>query len=146
MNSLLEDLLWISSQRNVDFFVENLREVVSEKKGVKDDETVYVASTLAHFAETSRFSTSSVAPPMNDLSEVFEHVVWRGGGLVHDAHVLAVEASQILFLAGFFRNHMRRRHILDAYDQIGQSLYYTLNYETPFPLLSPHTTNTYSAH
>jgi len=53
MDSLFEELVAIDSGTALKFFVDNLREAAGTER-LRDDETLYVASILAHYAQTSR--------------------------------------------------------------------------------------------
>lgn len=120
MDSLFEELIAIDSESALRFFVNNLRETAGTQK-LRDDETFYVASVLAHYSQTSRADTSSI-PPMANLSEVFDSFILHTS-LMSDSEILEIGGSQILLLAGFFRDQMARRHNVQWYDQIGQSMY-----------------------
>ena len=120
MDSLFEELIAIDSDSALRFFVNNLRETAGTQK-MRDDETFYVASILAHYSQTSRADTSSI-PSMANLSEVFDSFILHTS-LMSDSEILEIGGSQILLLAGFFRDQMARRHNVQWYDQIGQSMY-----------------------
>jgi hypothetical protein len=81
----------------------------------------YVASTLAHYSQTSRSDTISM-PLMANLSEVFDSFILQTTTL-NDSRILEFGGSQVLLFAGFFRDQMHRRHNVKWYDQVGQSLY-----------------------
>jgi hypothetical protein len=120
MDSLFEELIAIDSDAALNFFVNNLRETAGSER-VRDDETFYVASILAHYAQTSRSDTASI-PSMANLSEVFDSFILPTS-LLSDAEILEIGGSQILLFAGFFRDQMSRRHNVRWYDQVGQSMY-----------------------
>ena len=120
MDSLFEELIAIDSDSALNFFVNNLRETAGAER-LREDETYYVASVLAHYAQTSRADSVSI-PSMANLSEVFDNFVLHTDGL-SDAEILEIGGSQILLFAGFFRDQMSRRHNVKWYDQLGQSMY-----------------------
>jgi hypothetical protein len=120
VDSLFEELIAVNSESALKFFVENLRETAGAEKH-RDDETVYVASVLAHYSQTSRADTMSI-PSMANLSEVFDSFILNTS-LLSDAEILEIGGSQILLFAGFFRDQMARRHNVNWYDQVGQSMY-----------------------
>jgi len=120
MDSLFEELFAVDSSGALNFFVNNLRDTAGNEP-LKEDETLYVASILAHYAQTSRADTMSI-PSMANLSEVFDGFILHTNGL-SDAEILEIGGSQILLFAGFFRDQMARRHNVKWYDQVGQSMY-----------------------
>jgi hypothetical protein len=120
MDRLLQELLAVDSASAFNFFAENLRETVGARNW-REDEALYVASVLAHYAQTSRADSASI-PVMSDLSEVFDRFLLETT-LRNDAELLEMGGSQVLLFAGFFRDQMQRRHNVNWYDQIGQSLY-----------------------
>ena len=120
MDSLFEELVAVDSNAALKFFVNNLRDTAGDAD-LKEDETLYVASILAHYSQTSRADTVSI-PSMANLSEVFDSFIWQTPEL-KDSEILEIGGSQILLFAGFFRDQMARRHNVGWYDQVGQSMY-----------------------
>jgi hypothetical protein len=120
MDNLFEELVAIDSGSALNFFVNNLRETAGTET-LREDETLYVASILAHYSQTSRADTMSI-PSMANLSEVFDSFILHGTGL-SDSEILEIGGSQILLFAGFFRDQMCRRHNVKWYDQLGRSMY-----------------------
>jgi hypothetical protein len=120
MDSLFEELIAVDSASALKFFVSSLRDSAGAER-LRDDETLYVASILAHYAQTSRADTQSI-PSMANLSEVFDSFILPTA-LLSDAEILEIGGSQILLFAGFFRDQMERRHNVRWYDQVGQSMY-----------------------
>jgi hypothetical protein len=120
MDSLFEELVAVDSTAALNFFANHLRETAGERHP-REDETLYVASILAHYSQTSRADGASI-PAMANLSEVFDHFILHTAGL-SDSEVLEIGGSQILLFAGFFRDQMERRHNVQWYDQVGQSIY-----------------------
>jgi len=116
MDEMLQDLLGVDSNRVFNFFLSGLREVTGKKPC---DEMIYVATVLAHYAQTSRYDDSSIRAMVN-LSEVFERFVLFG---VDEVEILEIGGSQLLLLAGFFRDQMEHRYNLNCYDLMGQSFY-----------------------
>jgi hypothetical protein len=123
MDSLFEELVAIDSNAALNFFVSNLRDSAEAERvlELREDETLYVASILAHYSQTSRADTASI-PSMGNLSEVFDNFILHTS-LMSDAEILEIGGSQILLFAGFFRDQMARRHNVRWYDQVGQSMY-----------------------
>jgi hypothetical protein len=120
MDSLFQELIAVDSGTALNFFAENLRETVGARR-YKEDEMFYVASILAHYAQTSRYDASSM-PSLSNLSEVFDTFILQTT-TAGDPDMLEIGGSQVLLFAGFFRDQMTRRHNVGWYDQIGQSLY-----------------------
>src|SRR3569833_551655 len=120
MDPLFEELVGVDSGAALKFFVENLRET-ERRLSLREEETRYVSSILAHYAQTSRADTASI-PSMANLSEVFDAFILHTPGLT-DPEVLEIGGSQILLFAGFFRDQMARRHNVEWYDHLGQSMY-----------------------
>ena len=119
MDSLFEELIAINSGSALKFFADNSQGDGGGGEILKDDETLYVASVLAHYSQTSRADTISI-PSMANLSEVFDSFILHTS-LLSDAEILEIGGSQILLFAGFFRDQMSRRHNVRWYDQVGQS-------------------------
>jgi hypothetical protein len=120
MDSLFEELVAVDSTSALNFFVNTLRDTAGTDN-LREDETLYVASILAHYSQTSRADTVSI-PSMANLSEVFDSFILPAVGL-SDSEILEIGGSQILLFAGFFRDQMSRRHNVKWYDQVGQSMY-----------------------
>ncbi len=120
MDSLFQELIAVDSGTALNFFAENLRETAGIRR-FREDEVFYVASILAHYAQTSRSDTTTM-PLMANLSEVFDAFIMETT-LANDSEMLEIGGSQVLLFAGFFRDQMARRHNVKWYDQVGQSLY-----------------------
>lgn len=116
MDELLFEILGVNSDQAFNFFLSGLRDVARKKP---DDEMFYVATVLAHYAQTSRCDTAFM-PALANLSEVFDNFL-----LIQttDPEILEIGGSQVLLFAGFFRDQMRRRHNVEWFDRIGQSFY-----------------------
>lgn len=120
MDSLFQELIAVDSSTALNFFAENLRDAVGTRK-LRQDEMFYVASILAHYAQTSRADTSSI-PSLSGLAEVFDTFIMQTT-ITRDAGMLEIGGSQVLLFAGYFRDQMARRHNVKWYDMVGQSLY-----------------------
>lgn len=120
MDPLFEELVGVDSGAALKFFVDNLRDTAGRQQ-LHDDETLYVASILAHYAQTSRADGVSI-PSLANLTEVFDTFILHTPGL-SDSEILEIGGSQILLFAGFFRDQMARRHNVEWFDHIGQSMY-----------------------
>lgn len=117
MDKILEELLRVSSDDALRFFFYGLKGVSKKKAG---DEMLYVASVLAHYAQTSRYDCQSM-PVLANLREVYERFILLE---TNDPEICEIGGTQILLFAGFFRDQMSRRHNVSWYDKLGQSLYY----------------------
>jgi hypothetical protein len=116
---LLNDgLLGVDSDKALNFFLTGLMEVTGKKPG---NEMFYVAGILAHYSLTSRYDTLSM-PPLANLSEAFEQFFFLELE-TKDPEILEIWGSQLLLFDGFFRDQMSRRHNVNWYDEIGQSVY-----------------------
>lgn len=117
MDEILAEILGVDSSRAFDFFLSGLREVTGREP---NDEMFYVATVLAHYAETSRYDAVFM-PVLANLSEVFDNFVFAQAD---EPEILEIGGSQVLLFAGFFRDQMKRRHNVRWFDKIGQSLYF----------------------
>jgi len=120
MDELFEELVGVNHVTAFKFFSQGLQSI-AHIRGLRSEETAYVASILAHYAQTSCFDQSSM-PCMTGLSGVFDQFVLQGFGM-SDAEILEIAGSQVLLFAGFFRDQMKHRHNVRWYDQLGQSFY-----------------------
>lgn len=114
------DLLGVDSLATLDFFHTSLKEESADAR-VSQAETLYVASILASYAQTSRYDAVSL-PPFASLSDVFDMFVMRKDAM-SDPELLEIAGAQSLLLAGFFRDQARARHNVEWYDQLGTSFY-----------------------
>ena len=114
------DLLKVDSLATLNFFHSNLQEEAADER-VSQAETLYVASILASYAQTSRCDAVTL-PPFSSLSEVFDMFVLLTES-ENDPELLEIAGAQSLFLNGFFRDQMRARHNVEWYDQLGTAFY-----------------------
>ncbi|MCR4279698.1 MAG: hypothetical protein NUV78_03110 [Candidatus Zambryskibacteria bacterium] len=112
-------LLAVNSDAALNFFHTNLKGLVG--LDARKDETLYVASVLANYAQTSRFERTSL-PVMANLSEVFDNFVVNKSFMA-DPGTLEIAGAQTLLLSGFFRQQMRRRHNVNWYDRLGSGFF-----------------------
>ncbi len=121
----LTELFAVDSKQALMFFFERLKDGVS--LGATQAEALYVASILAHYAQTSRSDTTCM-PPAANLYDVLDNFVLPGltaqgfSGL-QDPEILETAGSQTLLLVGFFRDQMKRKHNLEWYDEIGSGFF-----------------------
>lgn len=119
MDDVLLDLLETNFEKAVGFFYDGLREVSDQKN---KEQMEYVAGVLARYSLVHRMSEWPMAP-MANLSEVFENFYMRLTDLANDPKILEAGGSQIILLAGYFRNQMKRRHNVVWFDEMGQFFY-----------------------
>jgi len=116
----------VNSKQAFDFFLRYLcEEVVS--KNVSEMETLYVASVMAHYAQTSRHEAMSMSPSgsLYDILDTFvlPGFTAEGAAGLQDPEILEVAGSHTLLLVGFFRDQMKRQHNLGWYVRLGQSFF-----------------------
>ena len=111
----LGELLSSDHRRTLEFFVMNLKDV--SEPTVDQQELLYNASVLAHYAQISVDSDVPMATPA-DLIAVFDHFV-ADMNVLTDPLMLETAGAQCLLLAGFFEDQMRRRHNIHWYAEIG---------------------------
>ena len=86
-----------------------------------DQELLYNASVLAHYAQVSTHATVDLSTPAN-LSAVFDHFV-VDSTLLADGLMMETAGAQCLVLAGFFEDQMRRRHNIRWYAELGAGFF-----------------------
>lgn len=115
---MMDGLLAVNSEVTINFFFSGLKRFVQPR--VTFDETLYAASVLASYAQTSR--EAWITPSPGNLSEVFDRFVLADEG-GNDSEILAIAGAECLLLVGFFRDQVRRRHNVRLYDQLGCSFF-----------------------
>ena len=115
----------VDSAQTLRFFFERLQDEVPEEVPWK--ETAYVAAILAHYAQTPRYNPAFMSPS-GSLHEILDNFVLpeltaEGSLGLQDSEILEVAGSHTLLLAGFFRDHMERRHNLRFLDDLGCSFF-----------------------
>ena len=112
---LLRELLATDHRQALEFFFQRLQDVSGP--GVDQQELLYNASVLAHYAQVSTQAEFEFAAPAN-LSAVFDSFVFDTT-LPDDSLILENAGVQCLVLTGFFEDQMRRRHNIRWYASIG---------------------------
>jgi hypothetical protein len=112
--------LAVSNAQALRFFYERLHDVVGTS--APDDEVLYNASVLAHFATTSTVSATEFPPSPVTLSTVFDVFVLDRSQHA-DPDLMEAAGSQCLMLTGFFQDQLRRRHNVDWYAGLGADYY-----------------------
>lgn len=112
-------LFAVDSKAALRFFYHHLKDL-NVPTGAIDKERLYVASILASYAQASPHE-SDFLPPLPDLASFFDRFVLPGS--LADITLLQEAGAQNLFLNGFLRDQMRRRHNVEWYDAVGQAHY-----------------------
>ena len=116
---MLRELLATDERQALEFFFMHLRDV--SEPSVAEDELLYNASVLAHYAQVSTAAADGV-PMLPGLSTVFDQFVIDT--TVHrDGDMMETAAAQCLVLAGFFEDQMRRRHAIGWYAELGAGFF-----------------------
>ena len=110
----LRELLATDHRQALEFFFQRLQDVSGP--GVHQQELLYNASVLAHYAQVSTQAEFEFSAPAN-LSAVFDAFVFDT--LPDDSLILENAGVQCLVLTGFFEDQMRRRHNIRWYAAIG---------------------------
>jgi hypothetical protein len=115
----LRELLATDHRQALEFFFQGLKDVSGSN--VDQEELLYNASVLAHYAQVSTKAEFDLSAPA-DLTEVFDHFIFDTA-LPDDGLLLETAGAQCLLLAGFFEDQMRRRHSIRWYAEIGATFY-----------------------
>jgi hypothetical protein len=115
--------LGVNSDEALNFFFTALKEE-TEGLRVRTDDTLYIASVLAHFAQTSCYTVDNCLPSPRNPADVIEQFYLKQGELLNDASLFELGGSQSLLFGGFFREQVRRRHNVRVLDALGESLYW----------------------
>ena len=113
------ELLAVSERQALEFFALGLRDV--SEASVDQEELLYNASVLAHYALVSTSRTVELPAPAT-LGDIFDHFV-ADESAPRDSLRMEMAAAQCLLLAGFFEDQMRRRHNIRWYAQLGASFF-----------------------
>jgi hypothetical protein len=111
----LRELLATDHRQALEFFFQRLQDVSGP--GVDQQELLYNASVLAHYAQVSTQAEFELSAPAS-LSAVFDSFVFDTT-LPDDRLILETAGAQCLVLTGFFEDQMRRRHNIRWYATIG---------------------------
>jgi hypothetical protein len=114
------DWLAVTNGQALRFFFERLRDVSGADP--PQNELLYNASVLAHFATTSTASAQHFPSSPATLSTVFD-VFLLDRSQHTDPEILEAAASQCLLLTGFFQDQLKGRHNLRWYASIGAGFY-----------------------
>src|ERR1700733_14977909 len=98
----LRELLATDHRQTLAFFFQRLKDVAGPD--VDQEELIYNASVLAHYAQVSTQATVDLSTPAN-LSTVFDHFV-ADPTLLDDSLMMETAGAQCLVLSGFFEDQM----------------------------------------
>jgi hypothetical protein len=115
----LGELLAVDEWRALEFFAVGLKEV--SDSAVDNQELLYNASVLAHYAQVSTHAGVELPAPAT-LSAVFDHFVVNTN-VPHDSLIMETAGAQCLLLAGFFEDQMRWRHNIRWYAELGAGFF-----------------------
>jgi hypothetical protein len=113
------ELLAADQRQTLEFFFIGLRDVTEPT--VDQNELLYNASVLAHYAQVSRYTDEEMPAPGN-LGDVFDHFV-SDTLLISDPEMMEIAAAQCLLLTGFFETQMRHRYNIRWYVQLGEGFF-----------------------
>jgi hypothetical protein len=113
---MLGEMLSVNHSQTFSFFLDGLQETTKKEPC---SQMLYVASVLAHYAQTPQGSHEYIA--FRDLGDMVGQAVFVE---VSDPEILQIYGSHIILFAGFFRDQVGRRHNVGWYDQLGQRFYY----------------------
>jgi hypothetical protein len=116
------ELLAVTNQQALQFFVEHLQDVTDASDPPRD-ELLYNASVLAHFAGTSTASGDTFPPCPTHLDTVFDLYLTDRLAIYGDPDILEAAASQCLLLTGFFQDQQRGRYPIHWYAGLGVGFY-----------------------
>ncbi|MFN7916859.1 MAG: hypothetical protein U0Q55_16060 [Vicinamibacterales bacterium] len=115
----LSDLLATSERQALEFFFIGLKDVSGAD--VDQQELLYTASVLAHYAQVSTQAGLDMPTPAT-LTAVFDQFI-LGGSVEPDSDLLEIAATQCLLLSGFFEAQMRQRHNIRWYAELGSGFF-----------------------
>jgi hypothetical protein len=111
----LRELLATDERQALEFFFQRLKDIAGP--GIDEQELLYNASVLAHYAQVSTHATADLGVPAS-LSVIFDHFV-ADSTLRDDSLMMEAAGAQCLVLAGFFEDQMRGRHNIRWYAGLG---------------------------
>jgi hypothetical protein len=115
----LGELLSADGRQALEFFFVGLKDL--SEPTVDNQELMYNASVLAHYAQVSTQTDVDFPTPAN-LSAVFDSFV-SDTTLLQDSLAMETAGAQCLLLAGFFEDQMRGRHNIGWYAALGAGFF-----------------------
>ncbi|MEQ1561147.1 MAG: hypothetical protein ABL899_00325 [Nitrospira sp.] len=124
MDEMFREMLAVDSAKALAFFWDGLV-AVRGRDTVSKAQMLYVSSILAHYSLVSCGSGENFPTPTT-LSDIFDRFVIgvSRGETPMDSETMATAGASTLFLNGFFRDQLPRRHSTVYWDQMGQAFYY----------------------
>lgn len=116
------DHLGVTNHQALRFFFEHLKDVTDDIEP-PENELLYNASVLAHFATTSTASHDSFPSCPTSLLTVFDLFVMDLTEPHGDPEIMEAAGSQCLLLTGFFQNQQKQRHQVEWYASLGMGFY-----------------------
>jgi hypothetical protein len=115
----LRELLEVTDRQALEFFVVGLKDVSAQ--AVDEQELLYNASVLAHYAQVSTGASMEMPAP-GTLGSIFDQFV-LDSTLADDPVMMEIAGAQCLLLAGFFEDQMRGRHNIRWYSELGAGFF-----------------------
>jgi hypothetical protein len=123
--SEFQELLASDHQKTLQFFYEAIKDnLPKEADTLPQADLVHCATIMASYAQTSVGSSSAGMFPVSmSLHEFYDVVVMDRSNFSQRPEDQVGFGSQLLFLSGFFRDQLSRRHNIEWYIQLGASFY-----------------------
>lgn len=115
----LGELLASDHRQTLEFFLVCLKDV--SESPVEEQELLYNASVLAHYAQVSTGADGTEPVPAT-LTTVFDQFV-ADSTWANNAAMMETAGAQCLLLSGFFEDQMRRRHNIQWYAGLGATFF-----------------------
>lgn len=126
----LHELFASDQRQTLEFFFLGLKDVL--EADVDEQELLYNASVLAHFAQVSTQTAFEMPAPVT-LTTVFDQFV-LDDAMRNDSTLMETAGAQCLVLAGFFEDQMRRRHNIRWYAELGAGFFDRAATQAPTPI------------
>ncbi len=115
----LSEMLATNERQALEFFLVGLKDV--SNGDVDQQELLYNASVLAHYAQVSTHAHGDMPTP-STLAAVFDQFV-LDSSMHGDSDMLETAGTQCLLLSGFFEEQMRQRHNIRWYADMGSGFF-----------------------
>lgn len=119
------NLLRLNPGEVLKFFFLELSKTESGRN-LSHQETIHVASVLAHFAQVSTKAPASALPPPESLSQIFYHLTLMDElsvATLKDPEIMRLGAVQSLFAVGFLSREARHPSELQWFISQGKAFY-----------------------
>lgn len=117
----LNSFLQVNHNNTLRFFYKELR-AISEARELSQNETLHVATVLAHHAQSSMDTKVAFVSPF-DLAHLTNIAPIEAQNWEVDREFFLFVAGQTLLFGGFFRDGIKRRYEAEWYDSLGQIFY-----------------------